>query len=170
MTYVLVRYSFRALLKMVATLTSKTLVYSAISWVYGFFIRMKANLLNPKPASTPLAAKIFLSIFDGALISNSTEYRELVGSLQYLTLTHPDISFVVNTVAQFMNAPLTSHFVAVKQIIRYIKGTIDLGLTFTPQTAVAHLSTYSDADWAGCPDSRRSTTGYVITLGTNLIS
>ncbi|CAL9006757.1 unnamed protein product [Prunus brigantina] len=69
-----------------------------------------------------------------------------------------------------MSAPRTPHLVATKQILRYIKGTIDLSLSFTPQTTAARLSAYSDADWAGCPNSRRSTTGYVITLGTNLIS
>ncbi|BBG93014.1 transposable element gene, partial [Prunus dulcis] len=114
---------------------------------YAHDLLHKANLLNSKPASTPLAAKVLLSISDGALISNPTEYREL-----------------------FMSAPRTSHLVASKRILRYIKGTIDLGLTFTPQTAAASLSAYSDADWARCPNSRRSTTGYVITLGTNLIS
>ncbi|CAL9021646.1 unnamed protein product, partial [Prunus brigantina] len=137
---------------------------------YAHDLLQKANLLNSKPASTPLAAKVLLSVSDGALISNPTEYRELVGSLQYLTLTRPDISFAVNTVAQFMSAPRTPHLVAAKRILRYIKGTIDLGLSFTPQPAAARLSAYSDADWAGCPDSRRSTIGYVITLGTNLIS
>ncbi|CAL9006703.1 unnamed protein product [Prunus brigantina] len=137
---------------------------------YAHDLLQKANLLNSKPASTPLAAKVLLSVSDGALISNPTEYRELVGSLQYLTLTRPDISFAVNTVAQFMSAPRTPHLVAAKRILMYIKGTIDLGLSFTPQPAAARLSAYSDADWSGCPDSRRSTTGYVITLGTNLIS
>ncbi|KAI5334290.1 hypothetical protein L3X38_024423 [Prunus dulcis] len=87
-----------------------------------------------------------------------------------VSLLLADISFVVNTVAQFMSAPRISHLVAAKWILRYIKGPIDLSLTFTPQTAAAHLSAYSDADWAGCPDSYRSTIGYVITLGTNLIS
>ncbi|CAL8086765.1 unnamed protein product [Prunus armeniaca] len=109
----------------------------------------KANLLNSKLESTPLAAKVLLSVSDGAIISNPTEYRELLA---------------------FMSAPRASHLVAAKRILRYIKSTIDLGLTFTPQTATARLSAYSDADWAGCLNSRRSTTGYVITLGTNLIS
>ncbi|CAL9006701.1 unnamed protein product [Prunus brigantina] len=104
---------------------------------YAHDLLQKANLLNSKPAYTPLAAKVLLSVFDGALISNPTEYRELVGSLQYLTLTRSDISFAVNTVAQFMNAHSTSHLVAAKRILRYIKDTIDLGLTFTPQTAIA---------------------------------
>ncbi|CAL2229116.1 unnamed protein product [Prunus armeniaca] len=137
---------------------------------YAHDLLQKANLLNSKPASTPLAAKVLLSVSDGAIISNPTEYCELIGSLQYLTFTRLDISFAINIVAQFMSAPRASHLVAAKRILRYIKGTIDLGLTFTPQTAAARLSAYSDADWAGCLNSRRSTTGYVITLETNLIS
>ncbi|KAI5349046.1 hypothetical protein L3X38_001933 [Prunus dulcis] len=68
-----------------------------------------------------------------------------------------------------MSAPHTPHLVAAKRILGYIIGTIELGITFTPQTATARLSAYSD-DWARCPNSRRSTTRYVITLGTNLIS
>ncbi|CAL8130910.1 unnamed protein product [Prunus armeniaca] len=137
---------------------------------YAHDLLHKANLLNSKPASTPLAAKVLLSVFNGALISNPTEYCKLIGSLEYRTLTCPDISFAVNTVAQFMSAPRTSHLVATKRILRYIKGTNDLSLTFTPQIAAARLSAYSDVDWAGCLDSRRSITRYVITLGTNLIS
>ncbi|KAI5323587.1 hypothetical protein L3X38_032659 [Prunus dulcis] len=137
---------------------------------YAHDLLQKANLLNSKPASTSLAAKVLISVSDGALISNPTEYCELVSSLQYLTLTRPDISFAINTVARLMCAPPTSHLVAAKRILRYIKGTIDLDLTFTPQTAATRLSAYFDADCAGCLDSCRSTTGYVITLGTNLIS
>ncbi|CAL2225457.1 unnamed protein product [Prunus armeniaca] len=101
---------------------------------YAYDLLQKANLLNSKPASIPLATKVLLSVFDCALISNPTEYCELVGSLQYLTLTRPDISFVVSIVAQFVSAPRTSHLVAAKQILGYIKGTIDLNLTFTSQT------------------------------------
>ncbi|KAI5351986.1 hypothetical protein L3X38_004877 [Prunus dulcis] len=149
----------------VVTGSDSTHLQQFISLLGGHF-----DIKDLGPLSYFLGLQVLLSVFDGALISNPTEYRELVGSLQYLTLTRPDISFAVNTIAQFMSAPLTTHFVAAKRILRYIKGTIDLGLTFTPQTAAAHLSAYSDADWVGCPDSRRSTTRYVITLGTNLIS
>ncbi|CAL8092391.1 unnamed protein product [Prunus armeniaca] len=157
-----------------ATLTSKTLVLHKdgtlhiIQLKYAHDLLEKANLLNSKPTYPPLVAKVLLSVSDGALISNPTKH-ELVGSLQYFTLTHLDISFSVNTVAQYMSAPHTPYFVAAKWILRYNKGTIDLGLTFTPQNVAARLTAYSDADWAGCPDSCRSTNGYVITLGTNLI-
>ncbi|BFG36388.1 hypothetical protein CerSpe_226620 [Prunus speciosa] len=130
----------------------------------------KSNLLHAKPPSTPIAAKSVLTANDGDLLTSPTEYRELVGSLQYLTLTRPYISFAVNTVAQFMSSPRSPHMVAVKRILRYVKGTIDFGLHFTPQSPSTRLIVYSDADWAGCPDSRRSTTGYLIYLGSNLIS
>ncbi|CAL2231089.1 unnamed protein product [Prunus armeniaca] len=135
---------------------------------YAHDLLEKANLLNSKPTYPPLAATVLLSVSDGALISNPTK-RELVGSLQYFILTHLDIYFSVNTVAQYMSVPHTPHFVADKRILRYNQGTIDLGLTFTPQNVAARLTAYSDADWAGCPNSCRSTNGYVIILGTNLI-
>ena len=69
-----------------------------------------------------------------------------------------------------MSQPSLSHLVAVKRILRYVKGTLGHGLYFAPQRQPVHLSAYSDADWAGCPDSRRSTSGYLVYLGSNLIS
>lgn len=69
-----------------------------------------------------------------------------------------------------MSQPRTPHLIAAKRILRYIKGTLAHGLFFSCQRQPAHLAAYSDADWAGCPDSRRSTSGYLCYLGTNLIS
>ncbi|KAI5325977.1 hypothetical protein L3X38_035051 [Prunus dulcis] len=69
-----------------------------------------------------------------------------------------------------MSSPRSPHMVSIKRILRYVKGTIDFGLHFTPQSPSTCLIVYSDADWAGCLDSRRSTTGYLIYLGSNLIS
>ncbi|KAI5336302.1 hypothetical protein L3X38_015569 [Prunus dulcis] len=137
---------------------------------YAHDLLKRSHMLDCKPTSTPLAAKISLSASDGDLLSSPTSYRELVGCLQYLTITRPDLAFAVNTVAQYMSAPRTSHMIAVKRILRYIKGTLDFGLTLCPQSSPARLTAYSDADWAGCPDSHRSTTGYLIYLGNNLIS
>ena len=137
---------------------------------YAHDILKKHDLLLSQPMSTPLAAKPILTATDGDLLDNPTVFRELVGSLQYLTITRPDISFAVNSVAQFMSQPRTSHLIAAKRILRYVKGTLDHGLFFSPQRQPVLLSAYSDADWAGCPDSRRSTTGYLVYLGSNLIS
>ncbi|KAK1570500.1 hypothetical protein Q3G72_002864 [Acer saccharum] len=94
-----------------------------------------------KPASTPLAAKVHLTAHDGALLDDATEFRQLVGSLQYLTLTRPDISFTVSTVAQFLSAPRLPHMVAVKRILRYIKGSIGHGyLIFLGSTLISWCS------------------------------
>jgi len=81
-----------------------------------------------------------------------TTYRSLVGALQYLTITRPDITHTVNSVSQFMHAPNDHHFQAVKRILRYIKGTLHFGLRITPSTTFTIL-VFSDAEWAGCPDS-----------------
>ncbi|CAH9116940.1 unnamed protein product [Cuscuta epithymum] len=94
----------------------------------------------------------------------------MVGVLQYLTMTRPDITFVVHLVSQFMHAPRTSHLLAVKRIFRYLQGTIGHGLLLQPSTASPTIQAYSDADWAGCPDSSRSTSGFAIFLGPNLVS
>jgi histone deacetylase 1/2 len=77
-------------------------------------------------------------------------YRSVVGSLQYATITRPEISFAVNKVCQFMSAPLESHWTAVKRILRYLKGTIHSGLKIFP-TNIHHplsLNVFCDADWA----------------------
>jgi histone deacetylase 1/2 len=93
----------------------------------------------------------------------------IVGALQYLTLTRPNISFAVNKVCQFLHAATTVHWAAVKRILRYVRGTLHLGLKIrkSPSTLV---SAFTDADWAGCPDDRRSTGGFVVFFGSNLIS
>jgi histone deacetylase 1/2 len=87
---------------------------------------------------------------------DATHYRSVVGALQYLTLTSPDIAFSVNKVYQFLHAPTTVHWEAVKSILRYVKQCTKLGLKIhkSPSTLV---SVFSDADWAGNIEDRKST-------------
>uniref|UniRef100_A0A2N9J2F8 Integrase catalytic domain-containing protein n=1 Tax=Fagus sylvatica TaxID=28930 RepID=A0A2N9J2F8_FAGSY len=92
-----------------------------------------------------------------------------IGSLVYLTVTRPDISYAVHIVSQFMAAPRSLHYAAVLRILRYLKGTLFHGLHFSSQSSLT-LQAYSDADWAGDPTDRRSTTGYCFLLGDSLIS
>ncbi|XP_041009507.1 uncharacterized mitochondrial protein AtMg00810-like [Juglans microcarpa x Juglans regia] len=94
---------------------------------------------------------------------------ELVGSLNYLTITRPDISFAVQQVSQFMRAPRHLHLAAARCILRYLKGTATRGLFFHKESSL-QLMGYSDADWAGCADTRRSVTDWFIFLGNALIS
>ncbi|KAM1712874.1 hypothetical protein ACFX12_023700 [Malus domestica] len=119
-----------------------------------------------KPCSTPLGTvKLDHS---GTPLANPTEYRSIVGGLQYLTWTRPDISFAVNQVCQFMHTPTDLHLQAAKRILRFLKGTSSHGIWFLKGPLT--LSAYSDADWAGCPFDRRSTSGFYVYLGSNLVS
>ncbi|CAL9029439.1 unnamed protein product [Prunus brigantina] len=137
---------------------------------YTLDLLKRSNLLECKPATTPTASKTSLSRSHGSPLSDPTPYRQLVGALQYLTFTRPDISYAVQLVSQFMGSPTDLHFEAVKRILRYLKGTLGYGLPIHLSPAPSLLVAYSDADWAGCPDTRRSTTGYCVFLGKTLIS
>ncbi|XP_028223511.1 uncharacterized protein LOC114405009 [Glycine soja] len=125
-------------------------------------------MVDCKPKSTPLEAKMKMTS-NTTPLDDPSYFRGLVGSLQYLTLTHPNISYSVNFVSQFMNSPTIVHLQMAHRILRYVKGTIDVGLHFTSHTTL-DLFAFSDADWASCPTTRRSTTGYCIYLGGNVIS
>jgi hypothetical protein len=111
-----------------------------------------------KPVNTPLSTSEKLSAHKGTLIGHvdSTSYRNLVGGLQYLTLTRPDIAFSVNKVCKYLHAPMTLHLVAVKRILRYVRGTIDMGLKIVKSHSM-HVHGFLDADWVGSLDDRRST-------------
>jgi hypothetical protein len=135
---------------------------------YALTILERANMVDCKPISTPLEAKTKTLSADTPL-DDPSYFRGLVGSLQYLTLTSPDLSYSVNFVSQFMHAPNTTHLKMVHRILRFVKGTLYSRLHFTSYTTL-DLSAFSDADWADCPSTRRSTTGYCIFLGKNLIS
>ncbi|OIT04500.1 putative mitochondrial protein, partial [Nicotiana attenuata] len=96
-------------------------------------------------------------------------YRQMVGSLQYLSFTRPDIQFAVNMASQFLHQPWLVHLQAVKRIFRFLKGTHSHGLQLCKQSSVS-LTIFSNSDWAGCAATCRSTSGFCIFLGSNLIS
>ena len=102
-------------------------------------------------------------------MSDATLYRQLVGSLIYLTVTRPDITQSVHKVSQFLAVPRTHHYAAVRRILCYIKGTIFHGLHF-PFNSALELKGYSDSYWVGDPTDRHSTIGYCFFLGDSLIS
>jgi Reverse transcriptase (RNA-dependent DNA polymerase) len=129
----------------------------------------KTNMLHSKPCATPLPTSTQLSLNDGEPFDNPTLYRQVVGALQYATLTRPDITFSVNKLSQFMHAPTTTHWSAVKRILRFLQGTLHHGILIQPATEL-QIHAYSDADWAGSVDDRKSTSGFCIFLGPNLVS
>ncbi|CAL9020273.1 unnamed protein product [Prunus brigantina] len=129
---------------------------------------IRAHLQDSKPCATPVASGSQLSVMDGIPLSDPHEYRSVVGALQYLTVTRPDITYAVNQVCQHMHQPTTVHWIAVKRILRYLKGSSTDGLFFAQGNTT--LVAYSDSDYAGNPDTRRSTGGFCMFLGPNLVS
>ncbi|KAK1619722.1 hypothetical protein QYE76_025239 [Lolium multiflorum] len=136
---------------------------------YALELLERAHMLNCNPIATPLDTKAKLSCTDGTRVSNPTEYRSLAGALQYLTLTRPDLSHAVQQICLFMHDPRDNHLQQVKRILRYVQGTSHLGLQLRP-SSTTDLTAYSDADWAGCPDTRKSTSGFCVFLGDNPVS
>ncbi|XP_073056985.1 secreted RxLR effector protein 161-like [Primulina eburnea] len=110
-----------------------------------------------------------LSKDDVAAGVDNTQYRSIIGSLLYLSASRPDIMFSVCLYARYQADPKVTHLKAVKRILRYISGTVDLGLWYTKETNT-NLVGFSDADWAGNLDDRKSTTGGCFYLGNNLVS
>ncbi|KAM1551006.1 hypothetical protein ACFX10_043195 [Malus domestica] len=128
----------------------------------------RTHMADCKPIQTPSSSGRRLLLHEGDPLSDAIEYCSVVGALQYLLFTRPDIAFSANQVCQFMHSPTTVHWAAVKRILRYLKGTHDHGLLYRPSSL--SITAYADADYAGDPNDRRSTGGYCIFLGSNLIS
>ena len=129
----------------------------------------RAGMADCKPCATPVDTNPKVSATSGASIADPTDFRSLAGALQYLTFTRPDISYAVQQICLYMHDPREPHLAALKRILRYLRGTSSLGLLIRP-SASSELIVYSDADWAGCPDTRKSTSGYAVFLGDNLVS
>ncbi|GJW11697.1 ribonuclease H-like domain-containing protein [Tanacetum coccineum] len=127
----------------------------------------RAHMVNCNPSRTPIDTESKLGS-DGDMVADPTLYRSLAGSLQYLTFTRPDVSYTVHQVCLYMHDPREPHFSALKRILHYVRGTLDYGLQLFSSTT--DLVAYSDADWAGCPTTRRSTFEYCVFLGNNLLS
>ena len=136
---------------------------------YAKEILTRVGMKNCKPATTPLSSTEKLSLHEGEVLSaeDSTRYTSVVGALQYLTLTRPDLAYSVNKVCQFLHSPTKTHWEAVKRILRYVRYTTDIHIRKSGSICV---SAFSDADWAGSADDRRSTGGFAVFFGSNLVS
>nr|GEU60969.1 ribonuclease H-like domain-containing protein [Tanacetum cinerariifolium] len=127
-----------------------------------------AHMITCNPCQTLVDTESKLAA-DSDPIFDPTLYRSVAGALQYLIFTRPDISYDVQQVCLFMHNPREPHFSDLKQILRYIRGTLDYGLQLY-LSSTSSLVAYSDVDWTGCHTTRMSTSGYCVFQGNNLFS
>ncbi|KAM6555213.1 hypothetical protein CsatB_002232 [Cannabis sativa] len=136
---------------------------------YAIELLEETGYAGSKPAKAPMDPRTKLDDQQGEPLTNPSYYRQVVGKLLYLTLSRPDIMYAVNCLSQFMSQPRTTHLQALHHLLRYIKGHPGQGLLYSPHSSL-HLRGFSDSDWASCPITRRSTTGFCIFLGDCLVS
>jgi hypothetical protein len=129
----------------------------------------RAGMSNCKPVATPADTRPKTSMTDGKPIADASFYRSMAGALQYLTVTRPDITFAVQQTCLHMHSPTDVHLAMLKCILRYVKGTPTLSIALRAAPS-PELTMYSDADWAGRPDTKRSTSGFCVFYGDALIS
>ncbi|KAH9685170.1 retrovirus-related pol polyprotein from transposon RE1 [Citrus sinensis] len=129
----------------------------------------RTKMEGVKDYVTPMSTSIQLLHHDGSPSADATLYRSVIGGLQYLALTRPDIAYPVNKLAQYMQAPNQTHWAAAKRILRYLKNTLHFGLHLKRHQPF-QLTAYSDADWAGDRDNYCSISAYIIYFGGNPIS
>lgn len=144
----------------------------------GFFVSQKKYTLdllqeygmsNATPLKLPMDSHLKLTPFKGTAIANPQPYQRLIGKLIYLTVTRPDIAFPVHVLSQYMHQPTNVHMQTAKCLLRYLLANPGQGILLDTKSA-ASLQAYNDSDWANCPVTRRSTSGFCIMLGDSPIS
>ncbi|XP_049934544.1 retrovirus-related Pol polyprotein from transposon RE1 isoform X1 [Nymphaea colorata] len=131
-------------------------------------VLQETGMLGCRPASTPMDINTRLYDDDTEDV-DARQYRGIVGKLLYITVTRPDIAYAVSRVSQFMDKPKKVHWDAAMMILRYLKNSPGTGLFFQNGTSLT-ISVYVDADYAGCPSDRKSTTGFCVFIGSNLVT
>uniref|UniRef100_A0A3Q7FJI4 Reverse transcriptase Ty1/copia-type domain-containing protein n=1 Tax=Solanum lycopersicum TaxID=4081 RepID=A0A3Q7FJI4_SOLLC len=121
-----------------------------------------------KPSMSPLEPTVKFKANEGALLKDPTFYRKLVGKLNFLTNTRLDITFSVQHLSQFLQSPREPHLKAAYHVLRYLMNDPCLGV-FLSNSTDCTITAYCDSDWAACPDSRRSVSGYIVLMGDSPI-
>ncbi|XP_049410533.1 uncharacterized mitochondrial protein AtMg00810-like [Solanum stenotomum] len=136
---------------------------------YASDLLKRFGLVNCKSVATPMNMNEKLQQEDGTGQANARSFRSLVGGLIYLAHTRPDISYSVGVVSRFMSNPSKHHFGAAKRILHYVAGTLEYGISYS-QVSNFRLLGFTDSDWGGSVDDRKSTSGNVFSLGSGAIT
>ncbi|XP_006606754.1 uncharacterized mitochondrial protein AtMg00810-like [Glycine max] len=136
---------------------------------YALDLLVETGMLGCKPIDTPIEQNHKNFYCADATSADRGRYQRLVGKLIYLSRTRPNIAYAVNVMSQFMHDPKKPHMDVVERILRYLKSAPGKGLLFSNH---GHLKVegYTDADWAGSADDRRSNAGYFTFVGGNLVT
>jgi hypothetical protein len=130
---------------------------------------LQVQYAGTKPAKTPIDTNVKLYPDEGRELEDATEYRGMIGSLIYLTLTRPDIAFRVEVFSRYMQSPRRPRLYAAQRVLRYLKCTTGFGVEFKREPN-AKLKGYCEADHAGDPSNRRSTTRYIFMIGSSVVT
>ncbi|XP_061339281.1 uncharacterized mitochondrial protein AtMg00810-like [Gastrolobium bilobum] len=136
---------------------------------YALELLIDAGLLAAKPVSTPIVPTLSATQVQSPPLSDPSIYRRLIGRLLYLTTTRPDIAYVVHHLSQFVASPCDHHLTAAQRILRYLKNAPANGL-FYPSHGSLNIRAFADSDWACCPLTRKSVTGFCIFIGDSLVA
>jgi hypothetical protein len=136
---------------------------------YAIEILKRFDMLECKSMNTPMETKLKLLVDTSSELVDATLYRQIIGSLMYLTKTGPDICFVVNTLSQYLVEPRHVHLVVAKHVMRYLKGTLDFGLCYNGDHDFILIG-YTDSYWARSVSDRKSTSGCCFSLGSAMTS
>jgi len=129
----------------------------------------KYGMTGCKPILIPLEQNVKLSADEGSLMENTTMYRRIVGSLINMTITRPNLSYAVRVISQFMQTPPKPHLDVVRHILKYIKHTLQCGIFYGAKSQL-QIHGYTDADWVGNVLDKRSTSGFMFSFGSGVIS
>ncbi|XP_057849913.1 secreted RxLR effector protein 161-like [Cryptomeria japonica] len=129
----------------------------------------KFQMQDCKLVSTTMEQGLKLATKYNSLVVSESTFRQLVGSAIYLIATRPDLSFAMSYISCFMTAPKADHWVATKCVLRYVKGTFDFGILYSTSHD-PRLIGFTDSDWVGFTNDKKSTSGYVFNLGSGAVT
>ncbi|OAY26667.2 hypothetical protein MANES_16G057275v8 [Manihot esculenta] len=136
---------------------------------YANKVLKKFGMENCSSINTPLAQNEKLSKEDDSEKIDSRIYRSVIGCLLYLAASRPDIMFITSQLSRFMHNPSQRHFKATKRVLRYVKGTSNLGIWFKASQEVKLIG-YTDSDWGGSVDDMKSTSRFMFSIGSGAVS
>ncbi|WKA05383.1 hypothetical protein VitviT2T_023353 [Vitis vinifera] len=137
---------------------------------YVLDLLQETGMSGCQPVNTPIEEGLKLCVEPNQVSTDKGRYQRLVGRLMYLAHTRPDLTYALSVVSQYMHNPGEQHMNAVMRILRYLKNAPGKGILFAKNVNHQSIEVYTDADWAGAVDDRRSTSGYFTFVGGNLVT